>query len=260
MAEERTFRVVSPHMKGRDIKSWQQTLNEQFKAWTVNFGVDIDGDYGVLARDGTATVLFGLGIKLAEMNNGVTPALRAKVRTKNLTPAERVRRAARGAWRLRLRKKHAGGGVAPPVAKIVSSSWGYKGRAHDGVDLICVEDAPIFAICDAEVIDVRLSGWWGKGAQPSPGHPVSEGDGIIQIRCLSNIGPFRKGMHFGYGHAEKARVTVGQRVKAGERLGLAGYARAPHVHFMANGGGTRKGIGDRDPMPFVRYATKHGVR
>jgi hypothetical protein len=33
---------------------------------------------------------------------------------------------------------------------------------HDGVDLICPEDAPIFAICKAKVIDVRASGWWAR--------------------------------------------------------------------------------------------------
>jgi murein DD-endopeptidase MepM/ murein hydrolase activator NlpD len=64
-------------------------------------------------------------------------------------------------------------------------------------------------------------------------------------------------MHFGYGHAEHARVREGDTVKAGQRIGRAGFANAPHVHFMVNGGNTTRGVGDRDPMPFVRYAIKH---
>jgi murein DD-endopeptidase MepM/ murein hydrolase activator NlpD len=257
-AAARTFRLTSPHMRGDDIKRWQQILNKQFDNWGVNFQVAVNGDYGVPTRDATATVLHGLGIRLIEMRDGITPELRIKVRDKKLSPTERVLRVQRRLWRRRLREKHAGGGVATPVAKILSSSWGYLPGAHDGVDLICVEDAPIFALCEAEVIDVRASGWWGLGATASPGHPISEGDGIIQLRCLADVGPFRKGMHFGYGHAELATVRVGQRVKAGQRIGSAGFARAPHVHFMVNRGNTTRGIGDRDPMPYVGYAITHG--
>lgn len=259
-AKPRTFRLISPHMRGDDIKSWQQILNKQFDNWGVNFHVQVDGDYGVETRDASATVLHGLGIKVIEMKDGITPELRIKVRDKKLSPTERARRVSRRVWRQRLRAKYAARGVAAPIAKILSSSWGFHRGVHDGVDLICMEDAPIFALCDAEVIDVRASGWWGLGAAASPGHPISDGDGIIQLKCLTDVGPFRKGMHFGYGHAERAIVKVGQKVKAGQRIGNAGFARAAHVHFMANSGGTTRGVGDRDPMPYVSYAIKHGLR
>ena len=256
--EPRTFRLISPHMRGEDIKAWQQVLNKQFDNWGVNFHAPLGGEYGVPTRDASATVLHGLGIVLDEMRNGITPELRIKVRDKKLSPTERLRRVQRRLWRRRLREKYAAGGVGRPVAKIISSSWGWHPGVHDGVDLICPEDAPIFALCDAEVIDVRASGWWGLGAEPSPGHPVSDGDGIIQLECLVDLGPFRKGMHFGYGHAEHATVRVGQKVKAGQRIGSAGFANASHVHFMVNSGNTTRGVGDRDPMPYVRYALKHG--
>lgn len=146
--------------------------------------------------------------------------------------------------------------VAMPLERIIQDDWGYHGSAHDGIDLICEEDAPIFAICEGVVIDVRAGGWWGKGARPSPGHPVSDGDGIIQIRCTVDAGPFRKGMHFGYGHAEHAVVREGQKVKAGQRLGRAGIANAWHVHFMANDGSTLRGVGNIDPRPYLNYAQK----
>lgn len=159
------------------------------------------------------------------------------------------------------REKQIGTGkVAKPVDPILSSSWGYHPGVHDGVDLITEADDTLYAICDARVIDVRSSGWWGKGARASSGHPISDGDGIIQLECLTDAGPFVKGMHFGYGHAEKASVKVGQTVKAGQPIGRAGFANAWHIHFMANGGGTSRGVGDRDPMPYVLYAIAKGTR
>lgn len=62
-------------------------------------------------------------------------------------------------------------------------------------------------------------------------------------------------MHFGYGHAEHAVVSEGQIVRAGDPIGQAGFANAGHTHFMVNGSDTMKGIGDRDPMPFVTFAS-----
>jgi murein DD-endopeptidase MepM/ murein hydrolase activator NlpD len=254
----RTFKLTAPRMRGEDIKQWQQILNKQFEDWGVRFRVPLDSEYGIPTRDATATVLYGLGIKRTEMNNGVTPELRVKVRDRKLSPTERLRRVQRRAWRRKLREKFAGGGVAPPLAKIISSSWGWHPGVHDGVDLICPPNSPIFALCEAKVIDVRSSGWWGLAATPSHGHPIADGDGIIQLECLTDVGPFKLGLHFGYGHAEHAVVREGQIVKPGERLGTAGFADAWHVHFMVNRGNTMQGRGDHDPLPYVEYAVRHG--
>lgn len=150
-----------------------------------------------------------------------------------------------------------GSHVAAPVVPILQHTWGYHKGVHDGIDLITEGDDILYALCDAVVIDARSRGWWGLGAHASSGHPISDGDGIIQLRCTVNAGPFKPGMHFGYGHAEKATVRVGQKVKAGQKIGHAGFANAWHVHFMANGGQTTKGVGDRDPWPYVDYALKH---
>lgn len=259
---DRTFKVQSPHFTGDDVHAWQQTLQAQFKAWKVDHPLKADGDYGVGTRDATATVLYGLGILHRTMEQGVAPELRIKVRNHKLTVGEKNRAAKRADWRRDLRDRYGlGSHVAPPLAKILSHSWGWHPPVHDGVDLICREDAPIFALCDAEVVDVRSSGWWGKGAQPSAGHPVGDGDGIIQIRCTVDAGPFRKGLVFGYGHAEHAWVAVGEKVRAGQQLGKAGFANASHVHFMArgphSGPGRPMGVGDRDPWPFVAFALEH---
>lgn len=146
--------------------------------------------------------------------------------------------------------------VAMPVKHILSMANDWH-PGHDGIDLICEANAPLFAICNAKVIDVRAGGWWGKGACARAGHPISDGDGIIQLECLVNVGPFLKGDHFGYGHAEGACVKVGQIVRAGERIGRSGFANAWHVHFMANHGMNNLGIGTIDPAPFLKYAKEH---
>lgn len=160
----------------------------------------------------------------------------------------------------RVINRHDAPPVHSPLHKILSSSWGYHPPVHDGVDLICEADAPLLAICDGVITRADDGGWWGKGAQPSGGHPVSDGDGVIVLRCDTDAGPFKKGLNFCYGHAENPTVKVGERVKAGQRIGTAGFANAWHIHFMVNGhGGPRPATGDRDPMPFVNYAVERGA-
>lgn len=155
--------------------------------------------------------------------------------------------------------RHADGRhVSAPVVPILQHSWGYHPPVHDGVDLITEGNDVLYALCDGTVIDARSTGWWGKGAKPSSGHSVSDGDGIIRIRCDVDAGPFKPGMVFSYGHAEKATVRVGQKVKAGQKIGHAGFANAWHVHFMASDHDIM-GRGDRDPWPYVDYACKHAA-
>ena len=43
----------------------------------------------------------------------------------------------------------------------------------------------------------------------------------------------------------------------GEVIARGGFARAS-VHLMVNGRTDAKGVGDRDPMPFVKYAIANG--
>jgi murein DD-endopeptidase MepM/ murein hydrolase activator NlpD len=259
MAKHVTLKVTDPHMTGDVVRGWQDTLNRQMRTWNVEYGVELDGDYGVATRDLGATVLFGLGIAQDEMAGGFTPELRIKIRNKTLSAAERARFVARAPWRAKLRKRHAlGGSVSTPLAKIITHSNGWSGpRGHDGVDLICPTKAVGHAICDGTIIRVQANDWWGKGA-PANLTVKHAGDGIVVLRCTVDIGPFRKGMNFCYGHAEGATVKVGQHVKAGEPICHAGFANATHFHFMVNSRDDDRGVGDRDPWPFVAYAIKHG--
>lgn len=262
MADPRTFKLIAPHMRGDDVETWQRELKKRLDHWGAEaYPLKIDGEHGVATRSATATVLHGMGIAQTAMRNGVTPALRTKVRHSRLTESEKRRHAERADWRKKLAEKWKGGGTAAVLAKIVTHANGWTGPStHDGVDLICPPDAPGFAICRSKVVRADAGGWWGKGA-PSPAI-AAKGDGIVVLQSLVSIGPIRKGMLFAYGHAEHPRIDVGDVVNAGDWICRAGMANAPHFHFMVNSGGPKfwtgrrpRGVGDRDPWPLVKFAT-----
>jgi murein DD-endopeptidase MepM/ murein hydrolase activator NlpD len=252
---DRTFKIASPHMTGRDISAWQTSLNQQMRRWHADDLIKVDGDYGIATRSYTSKVLYGLGIAQSKMADGVTPELRTKVRDQNLTVAERARYVKRAGWRKGLSTPS----VSYPVHNLITDTWGYHPGVHDGVDLICPEGEPLHAICDGIIRRVS-DDWWGLG---NPGGAVGDrGDGIVVLESTISEGPFAEGLHFGYGHAEHPRVKVGDHVKAGQIIALAGFANAGHTHFMVNDdppvNGLYKGVGDRDPRPYLTYAKKNG--
>lgn len=253
--EPRTFKVDQPAMKGADVKQWQQDFNSAMAGWNIDYRIKADGEYGLATRSAIATWLYALGIDQGQMAEGVTPELRVKVRNRELTPTEQKRFKSREGWRRRLREKYeTGAKVARPVNKIVTSAWGYHKGVHDGIDVQCPAGSTLYAMVKSKVIDVRAGGWWGK----SPSGDVSLGDGIVQLEVLEDIGPFKRGMHIGYGHCEHAMVKVGQVVEAGAPIAKAGLAVTHHVHLMANDGSTSKGIGTQDPRSLLNFAIKHG--
>lgn len=258
-ATPRTFKITPTPMRGSDIREWQELIVDIGQSWNAHFPLKADGVYGMATRSFSKMVLFGRGYSHGQLEDGITPQLRVQTRHPERAPDEvraRVAEPYRVNFRDGLRRKFQDddADVAAPIGKIITMTWGYHPGVHDGIDLICGPKAPIYALCDAKVIDVRAGGWWGN----SPSGEVWKGDGIIQIRCLTDDGPFRKGMHFGYGHAEGADVRVGQTVEAGARLGEAGLAVAWHIHLMGNNGefGLR-GKGSFDPRPFVNYAIRN---
>lgn len=260
MAETRTFKIDNPPMRGSDIEAWQEVILNIGRMWNVHFPLKVDGIYGMQTRSFSKMILFGRGFAHSQLNEGIRPWLRQLTRNPDDRP-QAVKNRANEEWRKNFRDslrrkfdRDGGPDVAAPIGKIITMTWGYHRGLHDGIDLICGPKAPIYALCDARVIDVRPSGWWGN----NPSGEVWRGDGIIQIKCLTDEGPFKKGMHFGYGHAEGADVKVGQEVDAGTRLGEAGLAVAWHIHLMGNNGEFgRRGKGSFDPRPFVNYAIKN---
>lgn len=254
--ESRTFKVDDPPMKGEDIKSWQGEVRTQFNRMGIEgCPISSDGVYGIHTRSYTATLCHALGMNALEvMKDGVTPELRVRVRNRKLTDEEdrRFKSAECIEFRGKVRQRWQSAviEVHTPVTKILADSWGYHPGVHDGLDVICQPNSVIFAMVRSKVIDVRDSGWWGK----APTGDVSKGDGIIQLEVLDSIGPFRKGYHIGYGHAEYARVRENDIVKAGDPIGHAGLAVAWHIHLMYNDGSSEKGIGSIDPRRILNYA------
>ena len=107
-AKARTFRVHSPEMKGKDIRTWQVFLNHCLRDWKVDYHVDVDGEYGKETARWTKRVLHGLGLSVADWN-GLTPELRVKARHPRQRTAHEVAAAhARREFRERLGRKHAG--------------------------------------------------------------------------------------------------------------------------------------------------------
>lgn len=257
-SKPRTFKVDHPHMHGEDVKDFQHRLKAILKDWKIDWdGFVADGDYGAVSRSVAASVIHGFGGSAkTKLKKGVTPDVREDIRRwqdGKFTDAERKRYKSRADWRKDLRERHRDRDVHSPLGVVLADSWGYHPGVHDGIDLISKPSAPLLAICKAKVIRVS-DDWWGLG---SPGGALADkGDGIIVLRSLTNVGPFKSGLNFCYGHAEKPTVRVGEVVEAGQVIGHAGFANAWHIHFMVNGRNDDRGVGDRDPAPFYRYASK----
>lgn len=105
----RTFRLLPSHMKGDDIGAFQRLLSKQFKRWNINMVVADDNDYGQDTRDAAQMVCRGLGILPSQaMRNGVTPALRTKIKhpeRRTEREKERFQSAATKAFRASLRER-----------------------------------------------------------------------------------------------------------------------------------------------------------
>lgn len=247
-------------MQGADVAEWQGDLVAEFSKWGVDYPLEVDGDYGQATRSATASFMRAWGVENAQdaLQDGLTPWWRTKLRLDRRTVEEQqtFESDERVDYRRALRDRYANKDVCTPIANILGDSWGYHPPVHDGVDLICNPKAPLLAICTGRVIRADAGGWWGKGA-PSDPALRAKGDGIIIVRCAVDVGPFKPGLNFCYGHAEGAVVSAGDKVHAGQRIGDAGFANAWHAHFMVNDNANDRGVGDRDPLPYVNYARAH---
>lgn len=258
---DRTFQVGRETMQGDDVRGWQDDVKKLFKDMGISYPLKSDGVYGVGTRSATASLCRAMGLESAEaaMAQGVTPELRIKLRNKKLSQVEfnRYHSKERSEYRKSLRARF-NVKVHAPTRGIITDDWGFHPGVHDGVDVVTAKEQPLFAMIRSKVVDVRSAGWWGLGAPKDPALRA-KGDGIIQLEVLEAVGPFHKGDHLGYGHAEKACVHVGETVLAGQILGATGFANAWHIHLMVNDGseGTR-GVGTKDPRPCLDYAVKHG--
>jgi len=110
----------------------------------------------------------------------------------------------------------------------VSSPFGTRmGTIHPGVDLAVAEGTPFVAAHSGTVVLARFTGGYGYQIV------IDAGNGITTI----------------YGHSSALLVREGQKVEAGQVIGLSGctgYALLPQLYFEVRQGG--KSV---DPVPFL---------
>lgn len=100
-----------------------------------------------------------------------------------------------------------------PIKKPKSSSYGWRwGRPHTGIDLALNTGDKIYAAFDGVVRLAKYNGGYGN---------------CVVIRHYNNLETL-------YGHLSKINVKVGEKVKAGDVIGLGGstgHSTGPHLHF-----------------------------
>ncbi|GAB3638088.1 hypothetical protein GCM10027422_36780 [Hymenobacter arcticus] len=119
----------------------------------------------------------------------------------------------------------------------IGSFWGNErdggARRHEGVDIFAPRGTPAVAATDGYITRTGESQLGGR------------------VVWLADA----QGQHLYYAHLDKQLVQPGQRVRAGDTLGLVGNTgnartTAPHLHF----GIYRAGRGAVDPWPFLHRA------
>lgn len=144
----------------------------------------------------------------------------------------------------------ASGWVQPVHANIVSGFRTTERPSHDGVDLGAARGTTIVAAAAGTVIRVRCDispASWGCDRDGSPSKTlgcgyfvdIDHGGGIITRYCHMLTAP---------------PVHVGQRVAAGQPLGLvgsSGHSSGPHLHFEVHVHGDRSPNGAIAPQPFM---------
>jgi len=140
-------------------------------------------------------------------------------------------------------------GLATPQGAMFGMTRKYangKPKPHQGIDLAVPPGEPIFAVEKGTIVDIRVSADYGK------------------ILCLKVDEGQLKDKFFFYAHLNKISVKKGDKVEAGDVLGLTGstgnasaqttVAKGSHLHFegrdiMMAGLGL---AGRFDPLPLIR--------
>lgn len=97
---------------------------------------------------------------------------------------------------------------------------------HTGIDIDAKRGTPVIAVADGTVV------WAGIGLYKGPDSPDDPYGIAVAIR--HNFGFDRRQLYTIYAHMDRVDVSVGQRVKAGDQLGIVGntgFTTGPHLHF-----------------------------
>jgi murein DD-endopeptidase MepM/ murein hydrolase activator NlpD len=106
-----------------------------------------------------------------------------------------------------------------------TSSPAHLGQLRNAIDFIVDEETPVLAAADGIISFVKDSSNTG-GANPM----YWDYTNFIVIRHLN--GEYSRYDHLSY---HSTRVKVGQRVRAGKkigRVGMTGFTYVPHLHFQ----------------------------
>ena len=162
-----------------------------------------------------------VALSAASSSSPVQPLVLARAdRSRHLLPGKRATAPVKTAIKKTGKKAHHGHAARPtwvlPSWTSIVSPFGMRwGRMHRGIDFGASYGYPIMSIGDGVVIG---SGYLGD----------EDGYGLITI--VRHNG----GVYSAYAHQSRTFVQAGQRVHAGDIIGLVGstgHSTGPHLHF-----------------------------
>lgn len=109
----------------------------------------------------------------------------------------------------------------------------YKKKTHRGIDLAAPTGTAVYATCAGTVVAAKYGAW-----DSSYGNMVAIYHG--------------NGDYTNHAHLSKIKVKVGQKVKAGQLIGLCGstgHSTGPHVHFEVHKGRKWNRV---NPWPYLK--------
>jgi murein DD-endopeptidase MepM/ murein hydrolase activator NlpD len=213
----RTLRVG---MEGSDVLALQKLVNQRFAEWKVGLRIAEDGDFGPDTRKAVRRVAYGLGAATAEYGNGITPALRSKLRRPSRrTTADLARARRRRPWLRKLRAANSNSGTYPlgvhgPIIGTPYHGTHTRGnwQSDNALDIRVPDGTPVIALADGVIVKTYkavsgvTAGWQ------------------VTLRGASNA--------WFYGHLSTVSVKAGDRVRKGQTIGTSGSASGvPHLHI-----------------------------
>jgi murein DD-endopeptidase MepM/ murein hydrolase activator NlpD len=211
-------RTLTVPMRGSDVLALQRVVNRRFAEWKVGIRIAEDGDFGTETRTAARRVAYGLGI---DVQGGITPALRSKLRRPSRRSAAELERAkARREWVRRLRAA----GTYPLAARGTIIGRPYHGthtrgnwQSDNALDIRIPIGTPVLALADGVIAKTyRAPSGVTAGWQ-------------VTLRGTGNA--------WFYGHLSTVSVKAGDRVRKGQAIGTSGSANGvPHLHIGQQSG------------------------
>jgi murein DD-endopeptidase MepM/ murein hydrolase activator NlpD len=213
-------RTLTVPMSGRDVLALQQLVNQRFTEWKVGIRIAEDGDFGAETRKAARRVAYGLGAATSDYRDGITPALRSKLRRpERRTAADLERARRRRPWLRKLRAANTASGTYPLAVHGPIIGQPYHGthtlgnwQSDNAQDIRVPVGTPVIALADGVIVKTfrspsgQTAGWQ------------------VTLRGASNA--------WFYGHLSTVSVKAGDRVRKGQTIGTSGSANGvPHLHI-----------------------------